>query len=209
MAKKIAVLISGGGTNLQSLIDRQKERYFNGSIELVVSNNAGSYGLERARQNQIESVYLDRKLFADNTEYDTALIRLFQKHDIDLIVLAGYLRYITPTLLAAYPDRVINIHPSLLPAFGGKNFYGLKVHQAVYQRGTRVSGATVHFVDSGQDTGPIILQKAIPLDQDWQPEEIQRQVLKVEHELLPEAVRLFCEDLLVVEQGRVRILAEH
>lgn len=207
MAKHIAVLVSGGGSNLQSLIEQEQAGYFDGIISLVVSNNAKAYALKRANQHQIPARYLNRKEFSDDQAYDLELIRLFEEYRIDLIVLAGYLRYITSTLLSAFPNRVINIHPSLLPAFGGKNYYGLKVHQALYQRGAKVSGATVHFVDAGQDTGPIILQKAISLDQDWLPEEIQKQVLVIEHQLLPQAVKLFCENRLLVENGRVYILA--
>lgn len=203
--KKIAVLISGGGSNLQSLIDREQAGFFAGEISLVISNNKNAYGLIRAEQNKIPALHISKKDFPTNQLYDRKLIELFAEYEIDLIVLAGYLRYITPELIAKYPNKIINIHPSLLPAFGGQGFYGANVHQAVYARGAKVSGATVHFVDEGQDTGPIILQQAIALDAKWQPEDIAKYVLRIEHQILPLAVKYFCEDKLIVENNRVYI----
>lgn len=205
--KKIAVLLSGGGSNLQSLIDSQKVGYFKGEIKLVISNNKNAFGLERASNNNIEAIYLNKEDYPNNEQYDRQILSLFKQYKIDLVVLAGYLRYVTPVLLEAYPNRIINIHPSLLPAFGGKNFYGSKVHEAVYQRGAKISGATVHFVDEGQDTGPIIIQESLPLDQDWQPEEIGQAVLKIEHKILPLAVKYFCDEKLTVKNKRVYIKA--
>lgn len=205
MKKNIAVLVSGGGSNLQSLIDSQKNTYFNGEIKLVISNNKNAYGLERAKQNQIPAFYINKQEYPQNEDYDQQILKLLKEYQIDLIVLAGYLKYVTPILIDAYKNQIMNIHPALLPAFGGKNFYGMKVHQAVYERGTKISGATVHFVDAGQDTGPIIVQESIPLDQNWQPEDIQKEVLKVEHKILPLAVKYFCENRLTVEKARVYI----
>ena len=205
MKKNIAVLVSGGGSNLQSLIDSQKNTYFNGEIKLVISNNKNAYGLERAKQNQIPAFYINKQEYPQNEDYDQQVLKLLKEYQIDLIVLAGYLKYVTPILIDAYKNQIMNIHPALLPAFGGKNFYGMKVHQALYERGAKISGATVHFVDAGQDTGPIIVQESIPLDQNWQPEDIQKAVLKVEHKILPLAVKYFCENRLTVEKTRVYI----
>ena len=205
MKKNIAVLVSGGGSNLQSLIDSQKNTYFNGEIKLVISNNKNAYGLERAKQNQIPAFYINKQEYPQNEDYDQQILKLLKEYQIDLIVLAGYLKYVTPILIDAYKNQIMNIHPALLPAFGGKNFYGMKVHQALYERGAKISGATVHFVDAGQDTGPIIVQESIPLDQNWQPEDIQKAVLKVEHKILPLAVKYFCENRLTVEKTRVYI----
>lgn len=206
--KKIAVLVSGGGSNLQSLIDQQEESFFEGEIVLVVSNNKNAYGLIRAQENEIAAIHVPKQDYPTNELYDQKLLELFLEYKIDLIVLAGYLRYVTPLLIEKYPNKIINIHPSLLPSFGGYGFYGLNVHQAVYEKGAKVSGASVHFVDEGKDTGPIILQKAIDLDQNWQPEQIQTEVLKIEHQLLPLAVKYFCADRLVVENHRVIILED-
>lgn len=205
MKKNIAVLVSGGGSNLQSLIDSQKNTYFQGEIKLVISNNKNAYGLERAKQNQIPAFYINKQEYPQNEDYDQQILKLLKEYQIDLIVLAGYLKYVTPILIDAYKNKIMNIHPALLPAFGGKNFYGMKVHQALYERGAKISGATVHFVDAGQDTGPIIVQESIPLDQNWQPEDIQKEVLKVEHKILPLAVKYFCENRLTVEKTRVYI----
>lgn len=205
MKKNIAVLVSGGGSNLQSLIDSQKNTYFQGEIKLVISNNKNAYGLERAKQNQIPAFYINKQEYPQNEDYDQQILKLLKEYQIDLIVLAGYLKYVTPILIDAYKNKIMNIHPALLPAFGGKNFYGMKVHQALYERGAKISGATVHFVDAGQDTGPIIVQESIPLDQNWQPEDIQKAVLKVEHKILPLAVKYFCENRLTVEKARVYI----
>ena len=162
MKKNIAVLVSGGGSNLQSLIDSQKNTYFQGEINLVISNNKNAYGLERAKQNQIPAFYINKQEYPQNEDYDQQILKLLKEYQIDLIVLAGYLKYVTPILIDAYKNKIMNIHPALLPAFGGKNFYGMKVHQALYERGAKISGATVHFVDAGQDTGPIIVQESIP-----------------------------------------------
>jgi len=200
---RIAVLASGGGTNLQALIDKQHEGYFNGTIELVVSNIKAAYALERARQNGICAVSISKKDFTSSEAFDEQLLGLLAEHRIDLIVLAGYLRILTPVLTSAYKNRIINIHPALLPAFGGDGYYGMRVHEAVYAAGVKVSGATVHFVDEGVDSGLIILQHAIPLEDSWQPAEIQAAVLKVEHELLPLAVKLYCDGKLQIKENRV------
>ncbi|HMN13541.1 MAG TPA: phosphoribosylglycinamide formyltransferase, partial [Bellilinea sp.] len=166
-------------------------------------NIKAAYALERARQNGIEAISLSKKDYDSSEAFDEKLIAILAEHRSDLIVLAGYLRILTPKLIAAYKNRILNIHPSLLPAFGGDGFYGMRVHEAVYAAGVKVSGATVHFVDEGIDSGLIVLQKAIPLGEHWLPEEIQAAVLKVEHELLPEAVKLFCERSIEIKGNRV------
>lgn len=201
----IAVLASGNGSNLQALIDAQTLGIFMGKIVLVFSNRKKAYALERARQAGIEALHLSIKDFNSAEAFDEALVAILKARQIDLIVEAGYLRILTHKVIEAYAQRIINIHPSLLPAFGGDGFYGIHVHQAVFDSGARVSGATVHFVTETVDGGPIILQQAIPLEQDWQPEDIQAAVLKLEHPLLVEAVRLFCDNNLEIIDNRVYI----
>ena len=201
----IAVLASGNGSNLQALIDAQTLGIFKGKIVLVFSNRKKAYALERARQAGIEALHLSIKDFNSAEAFDKALVAILKARQIDLIVEAGYLRILTHKVIDAYAQRIINIHPSLLPAFGGDGFYGIHVHQAVFDSGARVSGATVHFVTETVDGGPIILQQAIPLEQDWQPEDIQAAVLKLEHPLLVEAVRLFCDNNLEIFHNRVYI----
>ncbi|NLW52599.1 MAG: phosphoribosylglycinamide formyltransferase [Tissierellia bacterium] len=201
---KIAVLVSGSGSNLQSLIDKQGKD-FNGEISLVISNIKDAYALERARNHGIKAQYISRKYYTNPREFDQRLLEILLENEIDLVVLAGYLKIITDVLVDRFENRIINIHPSLLPSFGGKGYYGIKVHEAVLERGCKVSGATVHFVDNGADTGPIICQESLNIDQKWDANELQKQVLKIEHEILPKAVKLFCEDRLVVENNRVYI----
>lgn len=207
-ALKIAVLASGGGTNLQALIDAQKAGKINGSIELIISNRKNAYALERARLANIARDYISAKSYPDPSDYDKALLDSLKARQIDLIVLAGYLKILSPVLFEHYENKMINIHPSLLPAFGGDGFYGIHVHNAVYQSGAKVSGATVHFVTEGIDSGPIILQEAIALEQNWQPAEIQAAVLKIEHPLLVKAVSLFCDNRLEIKDNRVYIRGE-
>ncbi|MDO4778321.1 MAG: phosphoribosylglycinamide formyltransferase [Tissierellia bacterium] len=204
-SKRIAVLISGSGSNLQSLIDAQKNRFFNGEICLVVSNRKSAYGLERARLNNIRSINISIAQYPTVQEFDNFLLQILEEEKIDLIVLAGYLRFVSDIIVKKFKNRIVNIHPSLLPSFGGEGYYGIRVHEAVIERGCKLSGATVHFVDESHDTGPIIFQKAIEVCQDWDAEELQRQVLKIEHEILPLAVKYYCDDKLLVKDHRVYI----
>ncbi len=204
----IAVLASGNGSNLQALIDAQAQGGFNGKIVLVFSNRKKAFALERARQAGIEAWSLSIKDFESAEAFDEALVSLLKARDIDLIVEAGYLRILTRKVFDAYAQRIINIHPSLLPAFGGDGFYGMHVHQAVFDSGAKVSGATVHFVTETVDGGPIILQQAITLNQDWQPQDIQAAVLKLEHPLLVKAVKLYCDNKLEIIENRVTIRGE-
>ena len=195
---RIAVLISGSGTNLQALIDATKRKYIDGEIVLVVSNRIKAYGLERAKNANIKAECIkDEKL----------LIERLQEEKVDLIVLAGYLAIISEELINLYENKIINIHPSLIPSFSGPGFYGIHVHNAVYKRGVKVSGATVHFVSKEVDGGPIILQKSIDISSCNSPEEIQEKILlNIEHNLLVEAVKLFCDNKLKVENERVQII---
>lgn len=192
----IVVLISGGGTNLQAIIDETKSGGINGTVKLVISNKENAYGLERARLSKIKAVY--------ETDEDK-IIGLLKENNIDLIVLAGYLKIITPKFVDEFRNKIINIHPSLIPSFCGKGYYGEKVHQGVIDYGAKVTGATVHFVDEGADTGAIIMQEAVNVEQDDDAKSLAKRVLEVEHRILKESIRLFCENKLSIQGRRVFI----
>ena len=192
----IGVLISGGGTNLQAIIDETKSGGINGTVKLVISNKEDAYGLERARLSKIKAVY--------ETNEDK-IIGLLKENNIDLIVLAGYLKIITPKFVDEFRNKIINIHPSLIPSFCGKGYYGEKVHQGVIDYGAKVTGATVHFVDEGADTGTIIMQEAVNVEQDDDAKSLAKRVLEVEHRILKESIRLFCENKLSIQGRRVFI----
>lgn len=192
----IAVCVSGGGTDLQSIIDACEAGKVNGQIRLVISNRKKAYGLERARLHGIQAEWIK-----DEDE----ILKRFEEEKIDVVVLAGYLAIVGDKLLAQYKNRIINIHPSLIPSFCGPGFYGMHVHEAVFKRGVKVSGATVHFVTGEVDGGPIILQRAVDISDLETPEDIQARVLEIEHEILPEAVALYCEGRVSVENERVKI----
>lgn len=192
----IGVLISGGGTNLQAIIDETKSGGINGTVKLVISNKEDAYGLERARLSKIKAVY--------ETDEDK-IIEILKENNIDLIVLAGYLKIITPKFVDEFRNKIINIHPSLIPSFCGKGYYGEKVHQGVIDYGAKVTGATVHFVDEGADTGAIIMQEAVNVEQDDDAKSLAKRVLEVEHRILKESIRLFCENKLSIQGRRVFI----
>ena len=192
----IAVCVSGGGTDLQSIIDACEAGKINGQIRLVISNRKKAYGLERARLHGIQAEWIK-----DEDE----ILKRFEEEKIEVVVLAGYLAIVGDKLLAQYKNRIINIHPSLIPSFCGSGFYGMHVHEAVFKRGVKVSGATVHFVTGEVDGGPIILQRAVDISDLETPEDIQARVLEIEHEILPEAVALYCEGRVSVENERVKI----
>ena len=192
----IGVLISGGGTNLQAIIDETQSGGINGTVKLVISNKEDAYGLERARLSKIKAVY--------ETDEDK-IIELLKENNIDLIVLAGYLKIITPKFVDEFRNKIINIHPSLIPSFCGKGYYGEKVHQGVIDYGAKVTGATVHFVDEGADTGTIIMQEAVNVEQDDDAKSLAKRVLEVEHRILKESIRLFCENKLSIQGRRVFI----
>lgn len=192
----IAVCVSGGGTDLQSIIDACEAGKINGEIRLVISNRKKAYGLERARLHGIQAEWIK-----DEDE----ILKRFEEEKIDVVVLAGYLAIVGDKLIEQYKNRIINIHPSLIPSFCGPGFYGMHVHEAVFKRGVKVSGATVHFVTGEVDGGPIILQRAVDISDLETPEDIQARVLEIEHEILPEAVVLYCEGRVSVENERVKI----
>ena len=205
--KRIAVLVSGGGTNLQALIDAEKTGMFGESkIALVLASKPDVYALERAKNNGIDSCVLNRKEYADIKEYSRALADALLAANIDLVVLAGFLTIIDEQVYEAFPNRIINVHPALIPSFCGKGYYGLHVHEAALRKGVKVSGATVHIVTPECDAGPIILQKAVEVKQDDTPETLQKRIMEeAEWVILPEAVKLFCEDRLTVENNKVTI----
>ena len=207
---RAACLVSGGGTNLKALLDASAA----GKLPpvqwaLVVSNRKKAYALERAKKAGIKTAYLPTVRYSNNEEYSLALRDLLQEEKIDLIVLAGFLVVLGEGLIDAFPNRIINIHPSLIPSFCGDGFYGLKVHEEALKKGVKVTGATVHFVDKGTDTGPIILQKAVEVRPDDTPESLQLHVMQeAEWKLLPEAVRLFSEGKLKVEGNICKEISE-
>ena len=205
--KKIAVLVSGGGTNLQALIDAEKRGELgNGKITLVIASKPGVYALERAANAGIEGRVLARKDYDSIAAYSKALADEMTAAEIDLVVLAGFLTIIDEQVYEAFPNKILNVHPALIPSFCGKGFYGLHVHEAALEKGVKVSGATVHIVTPECDAGPIILQKAVAVMQDDTPETLQRRIMEeAEWKILPEAVRLFCEDKITVEENRVFI----
>ena len=205
MPKRIAVLVSGGGTNLQALMDAQgRGEIINGEIVLVISSNSNAYALERAAKAGIPGCVLPR---GDARTATAALVEQLKETRIDLVVMAGFMTIVTGELFRAYPDAVINVHPSLIPAFCGKGCYGLHVHEKALEYGVKVSGATVHFVNEECDAGPVILQKAVEVLPDDTPEVLQRRIMEqCEWQLLPRAVSLFCQDRLKVEGRTVRIL---
>lgn len=205
--KKIAVLVSGGGTNLQALIDAEKQGMFGESkISLVVASKPGVYALERARNNGIAETVLARGDYGSIAEYSRALADRLLSEGVDLVVLAGFLTIIDEQMYEAFPNRIINVHPALIPSFCGKGYYGLHVHEAALLKGVKVSGATVHIVTPECDAGPIILQKAVSVLEDDTPEVLQKRIMEeAEWVILPEAVKLFCEDRITVKNNKVYI----
>ena len=193
----IAVMVSGGGTNLQALIDAEKSSKIpHGKIKLVIASNDSAYALERAKNAGIETAVVRRKDFADQEAFDAGIVAMLQEHHIDMVVLAGYLSILGSGVIAAYRDRIINIHPSLIPSFCGKGFYGLKVHEAALARGVKVTGATVHLVNEIPDGGRILKQKAVEIIPDDTPEDLQKRVMEqAEWILLPEAVAELAEKI--------------
>lgn len=203
----IAVLVSGGGSNLQALIDAQQAGQIqNGKIACVIASKPGIYALERAAKAEIPTEILVRKQYPTMEDYDKALIDTLERYEIDLIVLAGFMTIISDKVIRHYENRMINIHPSLIPSFCGEGFYGLRVHEAALEKGVKVTGATVHFVNEVCDGGPIILQKAVEVQQGDTPETLQRRVMEeAEWKILPRAVSLYCEGRLKVAENHVLI----
>lgn len=206
--KRIAVLVSGGGTNLQALIDaKNRGEIPEGELAAVISSSPKAYALKRAEAAGIATFVIDRKAYGSNREMTVSLTELLQEQKIDLVVLAGFMYILTEELVNAYPNAIINVHPALIPSFCGEGCYGLHVHEKAIAYGVKVSGATVHFVSEECDGGPIILQKAVPVEESDTPETLQRRIMEqAEWILLPKAVDLFCRDKLSVEGRRVHIL---
>ena len=204
---KIAVLVSGGGTNLQAIIDRINDGTIaDAKIDVVISNNKGAYALERAEKAGIDALVISPKDFEDRAQFNQALLSELKARNVDLVVLAGYLVVVPETVISEFRNRIINIHPSLIPSFCGKGYYGLKVHEAVLSRGVKVTGATVHFVDEGTDTGPIILQKAVEVKPSDTPEVLQRRVMEeAEWVILPRAIAMIAKGQISVVDGLVRV----
>lgn len=210
MSVKIAVLVSGGGTNLQALIDAEKRGELGeGKITLVIASKPGVFALERAANNQIESKVLARKEYDSISAYSKALVDVMKAAEIDLVVLAGFLTIIDEQVYQAFPNKILNVHPALIPSFCGKGFYGLYVHEAALEKGVKVSGATVHIVTPECDAGPIVLQKAVEVKDGDTPEVLQKRIMEeAEWKILPQAVRLFCDGKIIVENNKVYIKGE-
>ncbi len=204
---KLAVLVSGGGTNLQAIIDAiDSGSITNAEISVVISNNPNAYALERAKKHGITALCISPKQFESREAFNQAFLEQLNACQVDLVVLAGFLVVLPEQMIKEYRNRIINIHPSLIPSFCGKGFYGLKVHEAALARGVKLTGATVHFVDEGTDTGPIILQKAVEVAPDDTPETLQRRVMEqAEWVIMPKAIDLIANGKVSVTDGRVRI----
>ena len=201
---KVAVCVSGGGTNLQAIIDAVESGVItNTEISVVISNNKNAYALERAKNHNIEGICISPKDYETRAEFNKAFLEKLDSYEVDLVVLAGFLVVIPPEMIAKYCNRIINVHPSLIPSFCGTGFYGLKVHEGALERGVKVTGATVHFVDEGTDTGPIILQKAVYIENGDTAEVLQRRVMEqAEWVILPKAIDL-------IANGKVSIVDGH
>lgn len=195
---RVGVMVSGGGTNLQAILDAVEEgRITNAEIEVVISNNPGAYALERARNRGIEAVCMSPKDYETRDDFNQAFLEKVDEYHLDLIVLAGFLVKIPEAMVEKYEHRIINIHPSLIPSFCGVGYYGLKVHEAALARGVKVTGATVHYVDGGMDTGPIILQKAVEVQENDTPELLQRRVMEqAEWVILPKAIDMIANGMV-------------
>ena len=204
---KVAVLVSGGGTNLQAILDAiDNGTITNAKVEVVISNNKNAYALERAKNHGIEALCISPKDYGTRDAFNKAFLEKLDDCQPDLIVLAGFLVVIPKQMIEKYRNRIINIHPSLIPSFCGVGYYGLHVHEAALKRGVKVTGATVHFVDTGTDTGPIILQKAVKIEPDDTPQSLQRSVMeKAEWKILPEAINLIANDKITVTDGIVSL----
>lgn len=206
---KIAVLVSGGGTNLQAIIDHiEQGKITDAKIEVVISNNKNAFALTRARNHGIDSACISPKDYENREAFNQAFMDYVDSRQVDLIVLAGFMVVIPQAMIRRYENRMINIHPSLIPSFCGTGYYGLKVHEAALKRGVKVSGATVHFVDEGTDTGPIIMQKAVAVEQGDTPEVLQRRIMKqAEWVIMPQVIQLIAHNKVQVINGQVKIEA--
>lgn len=204
---KLAVCVSGGGTNLQAILDAiENGSVTNARVEVVISNNQNAYALERAKNHGIEAVCISPKMFSDREAFNQAFLEKLDSFQVDLVVLAGFLVVVPESIIKKYQNRIINIHPSLIPSFCGRGYYGLKVHEGALERGVKVTGATVHFVDEGTDTGPIILQQPVLVEQNDTPEILQRRVMEqAEWKILPKAIDLIANNKINVADGKTVI----
>lgn len=198
---KIGVLVSGSGTNLQSIIDRCEDGGLSAQIACVISNNEKAFALERATKHSIPAVCLKHTEFAGRTAYDEELVKVLRSHEVDLVVLAGFMRIITPVFIEAFPNAIMNIHPALLPSFPG-----LHAQRQAVEYGVKITGCTVHFVDAGTDTGPIIMQATVPIDDDDTEESVSSKIQAEEHRIFPKAIQLYVENRLKVEGRKVLVL---
>ena len=205
--KNIVVLVSGGGTNLQALIDAEKNGDIkNGKITCVISSKEGAYALERAEKNGIKNFVIPRNQYPDSLSYSREILKALEDEKADLIVLAGFMTILDEIVTKAYPFKIINVHPALIPSFCGKGYYGLKVHEKALEYGVKLSGATVHFVNEEADAGAIILQGAVNVENDDTPEILQKRIMEnVEWKLLPQAVSLFCQDKIEIRNNKAYI----
>lgn len=202
---KIGILVSGSGTNLQSIINSAESGFINGKIQVVISNKENAYGLQRARNHNIDAVFINEKNYSNIEEYNEAIIKELKSQDVELVVLAGYIKILTNKFIETYSNKIINIHPSLIPSFCGKGYYGLKVHEAAINYGVKLSGATVHFVNEEADNGPIIFQESVSVHYDDTAVTLQERILEVEHKLLPLALKYYCENKIEVVGRKVKI----
>ena len=205
--KNIIVLVSGGGTNLQALIDAQdRGEIRGGKISCVISSKVGAYALERAAKHGIKGITLPRKEYPDNKTYSEALLEILKAENADIIVYAGFMTILDRCVCDAYPYKMVNVHPALIPSFCGEGYYGLKVHEKALEYGVKISGATIHFVNEEADAGAIILQGAVDIANDETPETLQKKIMEnVEWKLLPKAVSLFCEDRITIRDGKAYV----
>jgi phosphoribosylglycinamide formyltransferase-1 len=203
--KKIGVLVSGGGTNLQAIIDAASQGRIDAEIGVVVSNKAGVYALERAGWHHIPTRVVDHRQYSSAADFTRAILEVMREFQIELICLAGFLRIFDRLLVDAYPERILNIHPALLPAFGGKGMYGHHVHEAVIASGAKFSGATVHIVTAEPDVGPIVTQGIVPVEDHDTPESLAAKVLHIEHQIYPQAIKLVLEERITIDGLRTRM----
>ena len=202
---KLLVLASGGGTNLQAIIDSIEQGKLNAEIKAVVSNNSKAFCLERARTHSIQAIHLSHKMFATTEEFDQKFLSILKENEVDMIILAGYMKMLSPTVVRAYKNRILNIHPALLPSFGGEGMYGIHVHEAVINSGAKITGVSVHLVDEVYDHGIIVLQQSVPVLDNDTPESLQQRVLEIEHKLYPQTIQLFAEDRVEIMGNKARL----
>lgn len=202
---RLGVLASGRGSNFEAILKTIKNGKLDASIQVVISNKASAGALEIASRNGIPDIYISKKEFPSQEQFDEKLLSVLNEHQVNFVVLAGYLKMLSPFIVRKFKNKILNIHPALLPSFGGKGMYGSYVHQAVLDYGCKVSGVTVHLVDEKYDTGPPVLQRCVPVQDDDTPESLAQRVLKVEHQIYTEALQLFAQNLVEIEGRRVKI----